>query len=285
MLGMQAAAAEASAAGAPALTAAATFGLVCAAAASATVAVRLLGRMRHGRPAIDPRPHPAATWSGADVALIALAYVGLLAAAAAVVTPQATLRMQLASDVATKIVATLVGIGVLRATGASWAALGCGVGSWDDLRLACGGLALVLAPLLGIAAVLNRIVPYAHPVVDLLREGRDPVAVGLVVLAAVVVAPLAEEFFFRGALLGWLEARLPEGDGAAAIGLQAAAFAAAHLGHGLAAVPLFLFGLVLGAIARATGTLAPCVLLHAMFNAVSVGLLLAAPGMPAGGGG
>jgi membrane protease YdiL (CAAX protease family) len=52
---------------------------------------------------------------------------------------------------------------------------------------------------------------------------------------------------------------------------------------GLAFVPLFPLGLVLGFIARRTGSIVPCILLHALFNAVSVGLLLAMPpAAPAG---
>jgi membrane protease YdiL (CAAX protease family) len=220
------------------------------------------------------------------VALVALAYMGLLAAAGAMVGAGSSLRFQLLADIGVKTAATLVGVAVLRTTGASWAELGIAGWRWpDDLRLAVGALALVVAPLLGLAAALDRLVPYEHPVVAFLRDNRDPVAVALVVVAAVVVAPIGEEFFFRRVLQGWLEQRLPEADGAAAIGLQAAAFAAAHLGHGLAAAPLLLFGIVLGVIARATGSLAPCVILHALFNAVSVGLLLATPSASTGGGG
>ena len=275
---MQAAGAEVAAPVGPALTPALVAGCLLAAAASALVATRLAGRLRRGLPAVEPRAHPPATWSGADVALVALGYVALLAVAGAITTPAAPLRLHLLVDVVTKVGATLLGIGVLRAGGASWAAIGCGGPRWrDDLRLAAGGLAFMLAPLLAIAAVLDRIVPSTHPVVSLLERDRDPIAVGLVVVAAVVVAPVAEEFFFRRVLQGWLEARLPQADGAAAVGLAAAAFAAAHLGHGLAAVPLFLFGLVVGNIARATGSLVPCVLAHALFNAVGVTLLLAGP--------
>jgi len=263
-----------------------TVGLGIAVVASLAAAAVVGGRLRRGLPAVEPRPHPPADWSGADVAVVALAYVGILAAAGTMVTADASLRLQLLADIAVKTAATLAGIGLLRAAGASWPALGVVRGRWpDDVRLALVALALVVAPLLGIAAALDRIVPYEHPVVAFLRTHRDPVAVALVVVAAIVVAPIAEEFFFRRALQGWLERRLPDGDGAAAIGLQAAAFAAAHLGHGLAAVPLFLFGIVLGTIMRATGSLVPCVVLHALFNAVSVGLLLAGPVAPAGGTG
>lgn len=262
-----------------------TVGLLLGAgAASIVIATRVARRLRRGLPVVEPRAHPPASWHGGDVAVIAAAYVGLLAATGLAVGATPALRIQLAADVATKTAATLVGIGVLRAAGASWAAIGFPGGRWrDDLRLAGGALALVLAPLLALAAALDRIVPYRHPVVAFLQEHRDPVAIGLVILAAVVVAPVAEEFFFRRVLQGWLEVRLPEADGAAASGLAAAAFAAAHVGHGLAAAPLFLFGVVLGIVARRTGALAPCVLLHAAFNAVSVGLLLVAPAGQAAG--
>ncbi|MFM9057853.1 MAG: lysostaphin resistance A-like protein [Planctomycetaceae bacterium] len=285
MVGMQAAGTGDAVLGEPALTGPVLVGLVVACAASVAVAARIVGRLRRGLPAVEPWPHPPATWGGGDVAMIVLVYLALVAAAGLFLDERSSLRVQLAADVVTRTAAMLAGIALLRSGGASWAALGFGGGRWhENLRLAVGGLALVLAPLLGIAAFLDRIVPYEHRIIDFLSQGRDPVGVGLVVLAAVVVAPLAEEFFFRRVLQGWLEVRLPEGDGAAAVGLSAAAFAAAHAGQGLAPVPLFLLGIVLGVVAHRTGTLAPCVLLHSLFNAVSVGLILAAPAQAAAGG-
>lgn len=281
---MQAAAADITAPVEPALAAPLVAMAVVACAASLVIATRLVRRLRRGLPVVEPRPHPPATWSGGDVALVALVYVGLLAAAGTIVTASSSLRVQLFADIVTRLVATLAGVGVLRSGGAPRGVCGWVAGRWrDDLRLALGGLGLVLAPLLAIAALLDRVVPYEHPLVSFLQEHRDPVAVALALVAAVVVAPVAEEFFFRRVLQGWLENRLPEADGAAAVGLSAAAFAAAHLGHGLAAAPLFLFGIVLGVVARRTGSLVPCVLLHALFNAVGVGLTLLSPATAGGG--
>ena len=134
-------------------------------------------------------------------------------------------------------------------------------------------LGLVVAPLLGLAGLLDQIVPYRHPLVDLLAERRDAVALAVVIGSAVVAAPVAEEFFFRRVLQGWLERRLPDAGGTAVV-LSAVAFALAHQGQGLAYVPLFPFGIVLGLIARQTGSIVACVLVHALFNAVSVGILL-----------
>jgi len=51
----------------------------------------------------------------------------------------------------------------------------------------------------------------------------------------------------------------------------------------LAYVPLFPLGIVLGFLAHRTGSIVPCILLHALFNAVSVTLLLAEP-LPAPAG-
>lgn len=284
MLGMQGPGVEATA-GDSMLATAIVIGMLTALAASVVVAGRLARRLGRGLPVIEPRPHPAAAWRGADVALIALAYLGLLVAAGTIVSDTSPLRVLLLADVASKSLATIVGMGLLASGGASWAALGFAGGRWrDDVRIAACGLALVLAPLLAIAALLDRIVSYRHSIVTFLQGHRDPIDVGLVVLAAVVVAPVAEEFFFRRVLQGWLEARLPEADGAAAIGLSAAAFAAAHLGQGLAPAPLFLLGIVLGVIAHRTGSIIPCILLHAAFNAVGVALLLADPAGAAAAG-
>ena len=283
MLGMRAAVSEADAPFDPSVAGVVVGGMLVAIVSSVVAAAWIASRMRSGRPVPALRPHPPAPWRGADVARIALVYVTLSVAAAGLGAGQdAVSRLQLVLGSAVPAAATLVGISVLRGAGASWAAIGFTGGRWwDDLRIAGVGLALVLAPLLAMAAVLDRIVPYQHFLATFLRSHRDPVDVAIVALAAVVVAPIAEEFFFRRVLQGWLEARLPQADGAGAIGLSAALFGAAHIGHGLAPAPLFLLGVVLGLIARRTGSVVPCALLHAAFNAVGVALLLAAPAVPA----
>ena len=85
---------------------------------------------------------------------------------------------------------------------------------------------------------------------------------------------IAEELFFRRILQGWLESRLPAPQRGGAVLASAGLFAAAHMGQGLAPVPLFVLGIVLGWMALQTGSIVGCTLLHALFNAVSVGLVL-----------
>jgi len=274
----------------PALAALAAWVLVGSGiAASLAVCWMIAGRARQGLPCVEPRPHPPAPWDGADVATAALSFLGFQMVAATVVPPGASLQLRLAAGSVAMLAATAVSMLQLLVRGCGWPALGCGLDRLgDDTRLAVAGLSLLLAPLLALAAILDRIVPYHHAIVDFLAAHRDPLSVGLVSFAAVVAAPIAEEFLFRRVLQGWLEGRLeprgPRWGGTAAVMLSSLAFALAHVGQGLAWVPLFFFGLVVGHLARQTGSIVPGVILHGLFNAVSVALVLLQIARPDGSG-
>jgi membrane protease YdiL (CAAX protease family) len=218
------------------------------------------------------------------VALSVVIYLLATVLVAKVVGPGAPLATRIVGNIVSSLVAVAAVSGWLRVQGADARALGfVGEGWRADFGVALGGVGLVLLPLLAFAAVLDRLVPYEHPIVDFLDGRRDPFAVVVVIVSAVVVAPLAEEFFFRRVLQGWLEKRLPD-DPVAPVLVPAIAFAAAHAGQGLAWVALVPLAIVLGVIARRTGSIVPCILLHAFFNAVSVGLLLLQPGPSAEAG-
>ena len=242
------------------------------------VATRIVRLYRCGLPVIPQAPIRPVPWNGGDVAFVLIAYVTVATVAAASFGKTPTLPALLGANVVINTVVTLIVIGWLSLRGASLTDLGLApIEPRRDLRLAIAGWAFVLAPLLALAAALNAVVAYDHPVVSLLGEQRSFQAVAIVIMAAVVAAPIAEELFFRRILLGWLDKRLPSRTGVVAILASATAFALAHQGQGLAYVPLLPLGIVLGFIARRTGSLVPCILLHAFFNAVSVGLLLADP--------
>ena len=251
---------------------------------SGWMAVVVVRRLRAGMPVVGDAPQRPVPWRGIDVITAVVIMILARIVAQLVITGGGRgTSAAAAPDMTTQLVAGVLAMlggaaataAMLRRRGATWADLGL----WPlaparDLRLAVGGLALVLAPLLAIAALLNRIVPYRHPIIDYLNEHSDPLAIAVVVVAAIVVAPIAEEFLFRRVLQGWLQTLpLPFGS-ASAIGLTALAFALAHAGHGLAWLPLLALGAVLGVLVRQTGSIMPAILLHAFFNAVSVGLLL-----------
>lgn len=263
------------------------FGLVaaCGLIASLTVLWLIVRRTSRGLPAVESRPHSPVPWNGVDVAAAVLSFLGFQVLAAESMPPNASLQLKLAAGSIAMLSATAVSAAHLLVRGAGWSALGCGLGRLrDDIRLAVAGLLFLLAPLLGLAAVLDRIEPYKHTIVDFLNAHHDPLSIGLVAFAAVVAAPIAEEFLFRRVLQGWLEGWLkpqtPQWSGIAAIVLSSLAFALAHLGQGLAWVPLFFFGLVVGYLARQTGSIVPGIILHGLFNAVSVVLVVLQTGAP-----
>lgn len=148
----------------------------------------------------------------------------------------------------------------------------------DDLWLGAAGgvgsqfvvvplVVLALRPLFGDPDV-------GAPVRDLIEQAPGARA-SVLVLIAVVGAPLVEELFFRGLLLRSLQHRLGDGWAIVTSGL---AFGLAHPNElpfeamvlvmaGLAAL-----GMVLALLAVRTGRLGACILAHAMFNAISLAL-------------
>lgn len=251
--------------------------------ASAWIATVLIGRLRRGGRLVRQADDAPVGWDGLDVAWVVVGAIVLQSLAAASGPRPMPVRQELVSGMLAMAGAATLAAVHLRRRGASWRELGFEVSDWTAaLRQAIATVALVLAPLLGLAAVLDRIVPYRHPIVDFLTEHRDAASVGLVSLAACVVAPIAEEFFFRRILQGWLEKRLggflgPGPAAGLAIAGAAILFAVAHLGQGLAWVPLVGLGAVLGLLVRHTGSIVPAILAHALFNAVSVVLVLLQP--------
>ena len=83
---------------------------------------------------------------------------------------------------------------------------------------------------------------------------------------AAVVAPLAEETFFRGFLLQGIGKRLAFGWAAI---ISAAIFAVAHFSpSGL--IPIFILGLMLAWLFNQTKSVWPCIIVHAAYNSIAV---------------
>ncbi|MGI8775939.1 MAG: CPBP family intramembrane glutamic endopeptidase [Acidimicrobiales bacterium] len=129
-------------------------------------------------------------------------------------------------------------------------------------------IALLLSPLVGHPDV-------SQEATDLVRKAHGTGLVGLTVFV-IVGAPIVEELFFRGLLLGSLRRRVPD---AVAITLSALLFGLAHFqdataGGLLLVVSLFAFGVVLALMAVRSGRLGPAMWAHATFNAFTVIVLL-----------
>jgi membrane protease YdiL (CAAX protease family) len=250
-------------------------GVALAILASVFVASRIWQCESRGGTVVPGRPWPAAAWSGAAVLLVACGWLLVAALCVSLLPPDAPLLNRMAAQAAGSIVATLAVVAALRAQGASWETIGLSSESAAvDWRLALGGLALVTGPLLLISAALDRLVTYEHPVIDTLQAEHGLGAIAIVVITAVIAAPIAEELFFRRILLGWIDARVPSTGGSVAILASALLFGLSHWGQGLAWIPLVLLGIALGELAQRRGSLMPAILLHALFNAVSVVMLV-----------
>lgn len=108
--------------------------------------------------------------------------------------------------------------------------------------------------------------------VKLLQEAKDPWVIGLMVVAAVVAAPVCEEIVFRGYF--YPAAKKFVGPWVAMV-CSALVFAAAH-GSLAALLPLFVFGCVLVFLYEKTGSLWAPMAVHFCFNGATVLFQLAA---------
>jgi len=91
----------------------------------------------------------------------------------------------------------------------------------------------------------------------------------LAVVTVTLIAPAAEETFFRGFLYGWLRGRVPPWS---AVALSALVFGLAHL-QPVVLIPLFLLGCMLAVVYERSGSLLPGIALHGLFNLVGVTLI------------
>ena len=139
--------------------------------------------------------------------------------------------------------------------------------------MASGGLVLALticpAVLAGFVALVLRFNPDyqlpVHPTITVLRGGESTFPQWLVLwMGAAVIAPVAEEFFFRGmlqtVLLNTFKSRW------AAIMVASAVFAAIHFSQPHAIPALFVLAVIMGYAYERTGSLIPPIAIHALFN-------------------
>ncbi|MBL6797706.1 MAG: CPBP family intramembrane metalloprotease [Synechococcus sp. BS307-5m-G39] len=105
----------------------------------------------------------------------------------------------------------------------------------------------------------------SNPLLEIVLNSRDPLALSLLAITAVVMAPLFEETIFRGVLLPVLGRSLGR---SGSVMVSALVFAIAHLSIG-ELPPLLVLGLGLALLRLSTGRLFPCVVMHALWNGVT----------------
>ena len=119
---------------------------------------------------------------------------------------------------------------------------------------------LAVAPLTLLHDVLGTLLAWPQEAVAPMASGRAAALFLPVLLKSALLAPLCEEAFFRGYLLGVLA---PYGRRAAVLA-TALLFALMHMGQGM--LPCALLGVLLGALTLRTGSLLAPVLAHGCYN-------------------
>ncbi len=104
-----------------------------------------------------------------------------------------------------------------------------------------------------------------------LTDRASGAGIALLILLVVIGAPIVEELFFRGFLMGALERTSGR---AGALWISALFFGVVHF-EPLQTPALVLFGLVAGLLVQRYGRLGPSIFAHMGFNAVTVAILLA----------
>lgn len=110
--------------------------------------------------------------------------------------------------------------------------------------------------------------------VKLVTSGGTLLEKLLLYMSIVVIAPVCEEYVFRGGIFRYFHLRMPL---FASAGLSGAIFAAIHADI-FAFAPLTVLGAALAIAYRETGKLSTCIAMHAFFNSLSLTVLLTGMG-------
>jgi uncharacterized protein len=143
--------------------------------------------------------------------------------------------------------------------------------NWKSNWLLWGiGGYLVATPIVLVVSLINEKIWQgqggSNPLLQIVLEGKDSIALLLFFLTAAVAAPLFEEFLFRGFLLPSLTRYVPVW---AAIGISGLLFGIAHLSLS-EIVPLTTLGIILGIVYVRTRNLLAPMLLHSLWNSTTL---------------
>jgi uncharacterized protein len=139
--------------------------------------------------------------------------------------------------------------------------------NWKSNWLLWGiGGYLVATPLVIVVSLINDKIWHgqggSNPLLQIMLESHDSIALLLFFLTAAVAAPLFEEFLFRGFLLPSLTRYLPTWG---SIGISGLIFGVAHLSLS-EILPLTTLGILLGTVYVRTRNLLAPMLLHSLWN-------------------
>jgi membrane protease YdiL (CAAX protease family) len=154
--------------------------------------------------------------------------------------------------------------------------------NFGDVGLGLKAALMILPPVLLISAGLSFVVPYEHPVLDVLKGLDAPFRLAGIFVCTAIVTPVVEEFLFRGLMIGGLERLVTGPDFVESednrwqptspwpILISSFLFAIMHFGQGAAPVPLFVLALALGYLYQRTGSLTAPIVVHMVLNSLTL---------------
>ncbi len=174
-----------------------------------------------GRPVLEYEPRRQACWGLIDLGLAVGLFIvfsilgGLLLTLLPGISPfdpqsksdvEAKLMLMLVAAVAQILAAATTAVIILLRTGCSWSDLGFSAKHLArDLYLGGAAFCALAIPTYGLQFILVQFWKSEHPLIESLKLESNPQALAIALFAAVIAAPLAEEFAFRVLLQGWLE--------------------------------------------------------------------------------
>lgn len=178
----------------------------------------LIRRLR-GEPLLPLEPRQPAPWTLLDLLVVLGAFVLIQVAAALAVRaalggeislenagPRQLAALVLAQGVANLATLAVAAAVVLLRARATMRDLGFSSAQLaSDVALGVSAFFMLALPVLLLQGLLTQWYPSEHPLVKMLRESPNSLLFAICVFVAVIVAPVAEEFFFRVLLQGWLE--------------------------------------------------------------------------------
>jgi membrane protease YdiL (CAAX protease family) len=194
--------------------------VIAAISASTAVWAAAIARLRRGEEILPLEPRRPVPWAFVDLLLVLMVHfllsglgLFLLRDVWRIDVPQDIRAIgdhliplqivYIAERLATLVFAIMLVCMRAKATAVD---LGMSLDRWRyDLRIGLLGFVALAPPVYALQAILVHFFPTQHPLIDVLLERPESLAVILVSFSVAVVAPVSEEFFLRVFLQGWLE--------------------------------------------------------------------------------
>ncbi|MBL4700666.1 MAG: CPBP family intramembrane metalloprotease [Phycisphaeraceae bacterium] len=150
------------------------------------------------------------------------------------------------------------------------------MGVWSAIL--CIPILMSLSALVGLVSILFHFPTpeIAHELLETISQTKDVSTLIALLSSAIIVAPLIEEFVFRGFLQHCMRDIISAKTPWVNIILCSLIFASVHIGAAQwQTMPaLFTLGCILGWMYERTASLWPCIILHAIFNALNISIVL-----------